>query len=167
MDEKEKLRLQKEPFQTMVPVSDSVKDLLRGWKPPVDTAYILFQSKCYEISKEEWRDSTFTLNVDGRPEQYEKVTYYVLNKGFKIIHYGNFPKANHPNPRIAQKAKIHTGPDQVNPWDVLESMCKRYMGIEQARSVEISELKQRVEKAEAALASEVSKKTKKVDSGSL
>jgi len=160
---KEEARMKKEPFATMVEVPDSVKDLLRGWRPPVETAYILFQSRVYNISTEEWQDSTFTLNVDGRPEQTEKLQYYCMVKGYKIIHYGNFPKANHPNPRIAAKARMHTGSDNVNPWDVLEAACKQYMGVEQSRNARESELLKKLEEAEkkaAMLAANVTKGAK-------
>lgn len=152
-EQKEEFRLTKDVFPTMVAIPETVQTLLRGWKPPNEMAYILFQTKVYEIGAEEWRDSTFTLNVDGRPEQLEKLNYYCLVKGYKIIHYGNFPKANHPNPRIAAKARMHTGSDNINPWDQLESACKQFMGIEANRTARENELLKRLEEAEKRAAS--------------
>jgi len=162
-DEREKARLAKPPFETMVSVSDEVKNELRGWKPPKDRAYILFQSKNYEYSRERWYEALFTLDVDGRPEQASRVDYYVMQKGYRIIHYGNFPKPNHPNPAIAKKAQMHIGSDMVNPWDDLENHVKRYMGIEAKQTAKetalLEQLKAAQEKNEALTKSAKGKKT--------
>jgi len=156
-EEREQSRLKKEPWKTKIEVPETVADLLRGWNPPKEMAYILFQTKNYEIGAEEWRDGTFTLNVDGRPEQTEKVAYYVMQKGYKIIDYGNFPRANHPNPRIAMKAQIHTGPDRINPWDVLENVCKQFMGIEANKTARENELMKKLAEAEARIQAQTGK----------
>jgi hypothetical protein len=123
--EKEANRLKGEPYKTMVPpLEQSTLDDLKGWKQP-RYAYVLFESRQWSVKTEKWGRSTFTLNVDARPDQLEKIDYY-LNKGFRVIDYGSFPKSNSEDSRVqARVALYRSGPESPNPWDTLKARLDR------------------------------------------
>lgn len=165
----EERRKEKPAFETLMPIDDEVKELLLGWKPPIGNegvpiAFVLFEKREYELSEERVRKGTMCWNVDGRPDQIGKLRDYVLRKKFRVISYGNFPKANHPNPKVAAKAIMHTGPDKRNPWDDLEYEIKELMGVETSRTVEVSKLKEelrrKTEEVEALKSQSKTKTTK-------
>ena len=128
-NQKEEIRLQKESFQTMAKVIEKETiDQLRGWKPPTH-AYILFEMPCmYGVGAGEFRKgfTLCTMNLENRPEQKERF-YYHTRKGARPIHFGNFPRHDDADPRRAQKARMHTGPDHVNPWDDMARLVKAQM----------------------------------------
>lgn len=168
---REELRLEQPPFQTMVPTKDlhpDTVDALRGWRPPRG-AYVLFEKKQYNVVRDEPHrvgGGLFTLWLEERPEQWGKIPYY-KDKGFRVIHYGKFPKLNDPDVARAKKARAHSGKDMINPWDI---MAKRLDGeiagdphaIEKLAAVENERqaLEQKLKAAEEKLAAANSKKGK-------
>lgn len=122
--QKEEARLTLPPFQTRAePDLPETLDHLRGWVPP-NHAYVLFEAHIthvYGQGDQEKGTRLMTLNVDNRPEQSEKITYY-YNKGFKPIHFGNFPSAD------SDKA-VRYGRGKGNPWVALERQVLRLMQI--------------------------------------
>lgn len=145
---KEQARLEKEPFKTIAEPREEVLNELRGWKPPArNTAYILFESKHYFLNKEAWGYGLHTLNVEARPDQTEKIKYY-LSKGYRIIHFDNFPKTNDPNPERAKQARMHTNESGVNSYDILERLCKSQITGEKQESAKIRSLEQKLAELE-------------------
>jgi hypothetical protein len=124
--EREERRLKLEPFKTNVaPMHEDTVNALKGWRPPADGgAYILFEKKQWNLTGEgsgEWGGGLMTLSVEARPEQTSKIDEYTTYpKNFRVLHWGNFPKLNDPNPERAKKARIYSGPNGSNPWDQLE-----------------------------------------------
>lgn len=145
---KEAKRLEQEPFKTMVEPDAEVLNDLRGWKPPRGTAYVLYESRHYFLRQERWGKGLFTFNVEARPEQVEK-HYYFTRKGYKVLHYGNFPKANDENPERAQKAVMYSGKDKINPWTQLENILKSSINGEVEKNREVKELQRKVQEYEA------------------
>ncbi len=97
-------------------------DHLKGWSPPVG-AYVLLEAHVthvYGQGDSEPGTRLMTLNVENRPEQVEKIIYY-HNKGFKPIHYGNFPKLG------SEKATRYSRGGKGNPWGALERQLLRFM----------------------------------------
>ena len=93
----EKKRLEKEPFDTIVkPIHPDTVNALRGWRPPVNEAYVLFEKKQYNLKGQgvgEWGGGLMVLSVEARPEQNQKIDEYTtFPKNFRLLHYGNFPK---------------------------------------------------------------------------
>lgn len=125
---REEKRLLKDPFPTMSEViNNDTLDELRGWKEP-QGAYVLFESRVRALSAEGavLRNSLFTLRCEDKPEVVDKI-YYYTRKGYRPIHYANFPEANDPNPARAQKVKLHMGSDQLNPWHQLKRVLNNLM----------------------------------------
>lgn len=111
---------------TKVEPSPEVKKMLETWREP-RFAYVLFETKVRNFSKDSSGNfpseptiqrSTMTLNVESRPDVGAKLNYY-LRKGYKIIHWGNFPKTNDAIPSRAQMVRLHSGAKGENPWDSL------------------------------------------------
>lgn len=112
-------------YRPRVPLSElkpETLNYLKGWQRPRH-AYILFEKRQWHLGgdmKLSPGTGLCTLTVEHRPEQEWKLSYYVLKKRFRIIDWGNFPKANDPNPARAAKAKMYSGQNGANPWDSLE-----------------------------------------------
>lgn len=123
---KEVARLAKEPFKTMAKVIEQETiDQLKGWKEP-SHAYILFEMPCMHALQGGDFKRGFTLttmNVEWRPEQVERF-YFLVRKGARPLHYGNFPSHNDANAERAKRARMHTGPSGVSPWDELARVVK-------------------------------------------
>lgn len=150
-------------MQVNVPVNEHTTKLLESHRAP-NHAYILLEKRGLNLKPPGVLEPSFglaTLNVEHRPEQATKLDYYVMQKGFKVIGYGNFPKLNDKNPRRAQLAKWHSGVDGTNPWDELERRCLFYMNqgkdknelqkaLEEKSSLEakLAEMQSRLEKQE-------------------
>lgn len=134
--EREQARLKKEPFKTMAEVvNPETLDALRGWVEP-GYAYILLELPTrWMIGDGESRIGTSltTMNLENRPEQ-ESRFYYLTRKGARPIHYGNFPRHDHPNASRSIKAKHHTGPDHINPWNHMAGIVRQQMLREQGRT---------------------------------
>lgn len=102
---------------------------LKDWRPP-NWAYVLFEKVEYRLGQDmSFRKGTglMTLNVEARPEQESKLYYYVHKKKFRIIHWGNFPKFDDRIKSRADRATMYSGGSGVNPWDMLENVCKDLM----------------------------------------
>ena len=90
-----------------------------------------------------------------------------MGKGWRVIHYGNFPKLDDKNAQRARLARIHIDPETgQSAWDALEKEVLAYMqnhdpGQKQA---EIDDLKQKLADAEARAASASKGKGKGKDS---
>lgn len=153
---KEAKRLEKPPFKTMCEVlNQDTLDELRGWKEP-QHAYILFETLVRKLTPDGavLGHSLFTMNVEERPEQEHKV-YYYIRKGYRPIHMANFPEVNDPNPQRAAKARLHLGPEKINPWREMERIIKIQMGKDGQHTELIKEkkgLEAKLEEARAELA---------------
>ena len=119
-------RLEKQPFQTMAKVVEpETMNQLKGWSEPRH-AYILLEMPCFHAlpGGDFKRGYTLTtMNVENRPEQIERF-YYLTRKGARPLHFGNFPTHNDPNPERAKKAKYHTGPSGISPWQELAKVVR-------------------------------------------
>ena len=123
--------MKKEVYKTIVQPKEETLTYLTVWKRPVH-AFILFETKEWHISNDgEKRQGTglMTLNAESRPEIYHHVDMY-LQKGFRILDYGNFPKFNDKNPARAAKAHHYSQGAGINPWDNLEKFVKQKMASE-------------------------------------
>lgn len=119
-------------MKTMIePTYEETKEKLKDHRPP-PYAYILFETNEIAFSSNGDRKldhGLFTLRVDQRPAIGPKVDQY-LQKGFKILHYDNFPKLNDNNPARAQMARQHSRPGGGTDWDALEARVKRLMNLD-------------------------------------
>lgn len=146
-------RMAKEPFKTIVPpLNEETLNKLRGWREP-NRAYILLERKYKEMTDESIHWDIMEINVESRPTSgTNKLKHYVMGKGWRVIHYGNFPKLNDTNPQRARLARIHIDPETgQSAWDALEKDVLAYMqnhdpGKQQAR---IDDLEQKLAAAEA------------------
>lgn len=116
-------RLQKPVHKTRYkPSNEQVENALKGWRPPLNYAYILFERWRIEIVAEGDKAityGTFVMDVEGRPEQISKVEFYV-RKGFRILDWGNFHYLSDANKESAKKAAMYN-----NAWATLEEDLKR------------------------------------------
>lgn len=123
--------MKQEVYKTIVQPKEETVKYLTGWKRPVH-AFILFETKEWHISNDgEKRQGTglMTLNAESRPEIYHHVDMYI-QKGFRILDYGNFPKFSDKNPARAAKAHHYSQGAGINPWDNLEKFVKQKMASE-------------------------------------
>lgn len=138
-------------FETMIePTYDDTKVALTGWVPPRG-AYILFETTEVKYSLDGSKrigHGLFTLNVDNRPMQAAKMQHY-LKKGFKVLHYGNFPSLSDPN--TADKARLHSEGGKRPHWDILKSEVNHYMKMD---PLAIGKVEKTVEELRAELAEE-------------
>lgn len=142
-----------EVYKTIVQPKEETLRYLTGWKRP-NYAYILFETKEWHVLHDgEKRLGTglLTLNAESRPEIAHHIDFYI-QKGFRILDYGNFPKFNDKNPARAAKAAHYSQGAGMNPWDNLEKAVKQKMASEigwDARSAEyeneINVLKRKLE----------------------
>lgn len=143
--------------QTIVQPKPETLQYLTGWKKPRH-AYVLFETREWHIKHNGSREEgtgLMTLNVESRPEQAHQIDIY-LNKGFRIIDYGNFPKFTDKNPARAAKALHYSQGAGVNPWDNLEQTIKQKIKSEISWNVreaqledELNVLKQKLEEQNA------------------
>jgi hypothetical protein len=70
-----------------------------------------------------------TLNAESRPDIGHHVEFY-LQKGFRILDYGNFPKFSDQSASRAAKARHYSQGSGINPWDALEKFVKQKMASE-------------------------------------
>lgn len=128
-------------YQTIVQPKAETLQYLTGWKKP-RYAYVLFETREWHIKHNGAREEgtgLMTLNVESRPEQAHQIDIY-LNKGFRIIDYGNFPKFTDKNPSRAAKALHYSQGAGVNPWDNLEQAIKQKMKSEISWNVRETQL---------------------------
>lgn len=117
-------RGQKEYRPMVTPLYETRKQLV-AWKRP-SFAYVLFEKKEWHIKEGGYKTighGLMTLNVEGRPEQAHQIDIY-LNKGYRIIDYGNFPKLDDTSPSRAARARLYSHGAGINPWDSLEAHIK-------------------------------------------
>ena len=111
-------RLAKEPFATRyAPLEEQTRDALRGWTPPRE-AYVLFERWSIELvsdAEKRTRYTTFTFNVEARPEQFHKIEFYI-RKGYRILHWGNFHFLTDKDEESVKLAQLHK-----NAWQRLEN----------------------------------------------
>lgn len=110
-------------FETMGPASDETKLQLKGWRPP-NFAYVLLETREVDLRRPRGQRLTHGLcimNVENRPEQIEKL-YFYKRKGYRVLHYGNFPKLMTATGKRLTLLKAHMGPNGINPWDSLENV---------------------------------------------
>lgn len=129
-EEREQLRLQKEPFKTMIdPDMAETLDHLRGWIPPLKNAYVLWEAHVIHTRDEgvfERGTRLLTMDVEYQPEQFDQINHY-LGKGFKILHYANFPRFNDHDQERARKAVMYSQGKGKSPWDELQVTLERQM----------------------------------------
>ena len=135
----------------VAPEYDETKKALLEWRPP-RFAYILFETREWDIKENRRKHGLMTLNVENRPDVGHKLHQYVIGKKYKIIHYANFPKANDKNPTRAKLTSLHGGANGENPWDILESEVKTMMDINPSWKEEQSNLLKKLAEMEAKLA---------------
>jgi hypothetical protein len=156
---KEEVRVGREPFKTKVESTHSeVLADLRGWVQP-NKAYVLMEKREYDLVARVWRFGLFTLDVDGRPEQVEKIQYYQREKAAKILHYANFPSFNSPNGEIVKKAIAYGGEKRRDVWGLLAQFCDKEMGRREVSLDEVTELRKKVAEQAALLEAKNGKKT--------
>lgn len=112
-------------YKTMVePHPDSEKNLL-GWRRP-KTAYVLLEIPQYNIIADGVRTvgkGLVTVNAESRADVINQVEIYI-NKGGRILDYGNFPKLTDANPARASKARLYSQGSGMEPWGALEKFCR-------------------------------------------
>jgi hypothetical protein len=64
------------------------------------------------------------LNLSGQVDQRYLLTDYVVNKGGRVITYGNFPTASHR----PEQYKLHSEPNGSNAYDRMAHACESYLG---------------------------------------
>lgn len=123
--------MQKEVYKTIVQPKEETIQYLTGWKRPA-YAYVLFETKEWHLKHdgEKTRGTgLMTLNAESRPEIFHHIEMY-LQKGFRILDYGNFPRFNDQSPSRAAKARHYSQGSGINPWDALEKFVKNKMASE-------------------------------------
>lgn len=123
--------MKQEVYKTIVQPKEETLKYLTGWARP-KYAYILFETREWHLSQDAERrlgTGLMTLNAESRPEIAHHIEIY-LQKGFRILDYGNFPKFNDQNPSRAAKAKHYSQGSGINPWDGLEKFVKQKMASE-------------------------------------
>lgn len=129
-------RLQKPIYKTKYkPSNEQVENALRGWRPPMTSAYILFERWRIEIIGEGEKIvtyGTFVMDVEGRPEQISKVEFYV-RKGYRILDWGNFHYLADADKESAKKAAMYN-----NAWATLEEDLKRIAEANDIRAENVS-----------------------------
>lgn len=128
---------------------ETLRDLT-GWTPP-SHAYVMFEKKEWVMGQDQKRRRTWSIgliNVENRPEQIGKLQYYVVQKGYRLIDWGNFPKLNDADTKRARKARLYSGPNGENPWDALEASCRSYSEMNPNWREEKSALEEKLKIAE-------------------
>jgi hypothetical protein len=123
--------MKQDVYKTIVQPKEETLKYLTGWRRP-GYAYILFETKEWHLSHDgEKRLGTglMTLNAESRPEIAHHIEIY-LQKGYRILDYGNFPSLSDKNPARAAKARHYSQGSGMNPWDSLEKFVKQKMASE-------------------------------------
>ena len=127
-------------YEPQVDVKPYTKKLLAEWKPPKH-AFVLFEKREFDLDhnyNHTQRTGLFTLNVEHRPEQQDKLFYYTgPMKKFRVIGYGNFPKLNEGPERRRKQAKLYSDKDGTNPWDILEDRVKYFLKLDPDAEVKL------------------------------
>jgi hypothetical protein len=129
--QKESRQMKQEVYKTIVQPKEETKKYLTGWKRP-SHAYILFETKEWHLSHDGERrlgTGLMTLNAESRPEINHHIDKY-LQKGFRVLDYGNFPKLNDRVAARAAKAHHYSQGAGMNPWDSLEKFVQQKMASE-------------------------------------
>lgn len=137
-----------EPTAVRGTPSEECKLLLKGWRRPAH-AYVLMETRERQIQPDGSLVAgvgLFTFNVEHRPDQAHKIEMYE-SKGYKVIDYGNFPAYNDANPSRAKLAKMHTGPDGINPWDELAKICNRKLKSEEVQAAKVRGIQAKLDEA--------------------
>lgn len=150
---------EKPVHKTMVtPHPESVANL-SGWKRPT-TAYILLETPQLNILGDgirEWGKGLTTINAESRAEVMHQVDFY-LNKGGRVLDYGNFPKLNDASAKRADKAMQYSRGGTENPWDTLERHVKLKMAADVGWRDEKEEMLKEMDALKAKLAEAEAKK---------
>ena len=150
---------EKPVHKTMVtPHPESIPNLT-GWKRPV-TAFVLLETPQLNILADgvtSWGKGLTTINAESRAEVMHQVDFY-LNKGGRILDYGNFPKLNDPSARRAEKAMQYSKGGTENPWDALERHVKMKMSADVGWRDEKEEMQKEMDALKAKLAEAEAKK---------
>ena len=120
-----------EVYKTIVQPKEETIKYLTGWQRPAH-AYILFETREWHLSHDGGKrlgTGLMTLNAESRPEIFHHVDIY-LQKGFRILDYGNFPKFSDQSAAKAAKARHYSQGSGINPWDALERFVKQKMSSE-------------------------------------
>lgn len=123
--------MKNEVYKTIVQPKEETMKYLTGWQRP-KYAYVLFETKEWHVFHDgERRAGTglMTLNAESRAEIFHHIEIY-LQKGFRILDYGNFPKFTDTSPARAAKARHYSQGSGINPWDALEKFVKQKMASE-------------------------------------
>lgn len=123
--------MKQEVYKTIVQPKEETITYLTGWKRPRH-AYILFETKEWHLGhdgEKRYGTGLMTLNAESRPEIAHHVEIYI-QKGYRILDYGNFPKFSDPNPSRSAKARHYSQGSGINPWDALEKFVKNKMASE-------------------------------------
>lgn len=115
-------------------------------------AYILFETKQFRISGNGERTpfkSLAIMNVSGKPEVIHRVRY-LLGKGFRILHYANFPEFGGAQDKVA---RLHSTKSGHNAWNILKGELHRELNLlNQVAAEAVQSYKDKVAELEAKLA---------------
>lgn len=151
--------MQDKIFETAVQPKEETLKYLTNWRPP-KSAYVLFETREWHLKSDGVREpgtGLMTLNAESRADIAHQVDIY-LNKGFKILHYGNFPKFNDQNPARAAKALHYSQGAGVNPWDALEKYIQMKMEADVNWKAEKATLQLEIDALKSKLSAELAKK---------
>jgi primosomal protein N'' len=153
--------MQQKIYETAVQPKEETIQYLTGWSPPKG-AYVLFETREWHLKSDGVRElgtGLMTLNAESRADIAHQVDFY-LNKGFRILHYGNFPKFNDQNPARAAKAQHYSQGAGVNPWDALEKYVRMKMEADVNWKAEKATMQLELDALKQKLAAELAKKEK-------
>ena len=156
-------------YRTKLPLSELKEETLKyltDWKPPPH-AYVLFEKRQIHLGQNmKYTAGTglCCINFEARPEQEQKLNYYVIKKRFRLIDWGNFPKLNDANPARAARARMYSGSDGRNPWDILEQAIISMMQTNPAWKEEKAAMAEREQGFKAKIA-EMEKRLKAEENG--
>ena len=118
LPDRDRKRMEGQPFKTRIPALHAgTRAMLRGYKPPLGRAYILFEKWNMQILGEAERVLTWSLwpfPIDDRPDQFTKIEHFV-RKGYRLLHWGNFYYLTDARKERSLKAQAHN-----NAWAELE-----------------------------------------------
>lgn len=158
MTEEKKLTV----YKTMVePHPDSIPNLT-GWKRPKH-AYVLLEIPQYNLGMNGTitpGKGLCTVNAESRPEVMHHVDFYI-NKGGRVLDYGNFPKLGDPIAKRAEKALHYSQGTGVNAWDALERHVKQRMSGDMNWREEKARLEEENNALKAKLAEQTARKAEK------
>ena len=155
MTEEKKLSV----YKTMVePHPDSIANLT-GWKRPKH-AYVLLEIPQFNLGANGTitpGKGLCTVNAESRPEVMHQVDFYI-NKGGRVIDYGNFPSLNDSSAQRREKAVHYSQGTGVNAWDALERHVKQRMSGDMNWKEEKAALEDELNALRSKLAEQTAKK---------